>query len=86
MISIKECLDYSDLTEDEVSIVALREGLPFAIAAELACCLAQSANGIETLRYMLQEAIHDASRCHQADTLKIARRAYKQFSASFPEP
>ena len=86
MISIKECLDYSDLTEDEVSIVALREDLPFATAAELACCLAQTAEGIEALRFLLQEAVHDATKYRQAGTLKIARRAYKQFSATFPEP
>ncbi len=86
MISIKECLDYSDLTDDEVSVVAWREDLPFAAAAQLACCLTQTPEGIATLRYLLQEAMRDAGRRHEADILNIARRACQQFATAFPEP
>lgn len=84
MISIKECLDYSDLTEDEVIVIAGLEHVPFASAAELACCLAQSEDGVEVLRYLLKNAISGAASCGDAEAQKIARRAYRQFIANHP--
>jgi hypothetical protein len=80
VISIKECLDYSDLTEDEVTVIAGLEHVPFATAAELACCLAQSDDGVEVLRCLLKDAANDG----RADAGKIARRAYRQFVANHP--
>jgi len=85
VISIKECLDYSDLTEDEVAVIAGLEHLPFATAAELACCLAQSDDGVEVLRHLLKNAISDAADRGHAEALKTARRAYRQFVANHPE-
>lgn len=84
MISIKECLDYSDLTEDEVTVIAGLEHVPFATAAELACCLAQSEDGVEVLRHLLKSAINDAGCCGHAEAKKTARRAYRQFVANHP--
>lgn len=80
VISIKECLDYSDLTEDEVTVIAGLEHVPFATAAELACCLAQSEDGVEVLRCLLKDAASDG----HAGAQKIARRAYRQFVANHP--
>ncbi|MBA3034271.1 MAG: hypothetical protein KKF85_14820 [Gammaproteobacteria bacterium] len=85
MISIKECLDYSDLTEDEVTIIAGLEHVPFATAAELACCLAQSEDGVEVLRELLKNAINDAKSGGHTTALRAARRAYRQFVANHPE-
>ncbi len=85
MISIKECLDYSDLTEDAVTVIAGLEHVPYAFAAELACCLAQSDDGVEVLRHLLKNAINDARNSGHAEALKTARRAYRQFVANHPE-
>lgn len=85
MISIKECLDYSDLTEDEVAAVADHEHLPYAMAAHLVCGLAQSPDGTEVLRCLLKNALCDAASCGHAETLRITRRAYAQFVANHPE-
>lgn len=85
MISIKDCLDYSDLTEDEVAAIAEHEHLPFATAAQMACCLAQSKDGAEVLRCLLKNAVCDAGSCGHAEALRVARRAYRQFVANHPE-
>lgn len=85
MISIKDCLDYSDLTEDEAAIVAEHEHLPYASAAELICCLAQSNDGTEVLRCLLKDCICDAARCGHAEALGLAKKAYAQFTANHPE-
>ncbi|MEW6164153.1 MAG: hypothetical protein AB1642_03735 [Pseudomonadota bacterium] len=85
MISIKDCIDYSDLTEDEVAVIAEHEHLPFAAAAQLACCLAQSQDGTEVLRCLLKNALCDAASCGHADALRTAERACTQFAANHPE-
>lgn len=84
MISIKECLDYSDLTEDEVATIAEHEHLPFACAAQLACGLAQSQDGTEVLRCLLKNAVCDAAKCGHARVLQTARDACQQFAANHP--
>lgn len=85
MISIKDCIDYSDLTEDEVTAIAEHEHLPYACAAQLACGLAQSQDGTEVLRCLLKDAVCDAASCSHAETLQTAQRAYAQFIANHPE-
>jgi len=85
MISIKECLDYSDLTEDEVATIAEHEHLPYASAAQLACGLAQSQDGTEVLRCLLKNAVCDAAKCGHAKALKTARDACQQFAANHSE-
>jgi hypothetical protein len=85
MISIHDCIDYSDLTEDEVAVIAEHEHMPFATAAQLACCLAQSEDGAQVLRCLLKNAVCDAESCGEKKTLLLARRALDQFSANHPE-
>lgn len=85
MISIKDCLDYSDLTEDEVAVIAEHEHLPYACAAQLACGLAQSQDGTEVLRCLLKNAVCDAKSCGHVEALRIAQSACAQFAANHPE-
>ena len=85
MISIKDCIDYSDLTEDEVTAIAEHEHLPYVSAAQLACCLAQSQDGTEVLRCLLKDAVCDAASCGHAEALRVAQRAYHQFTSNHPE-
>lgn len=85
MISIKDCLDYSDLTEDEVAAIAEHEHLPYVSAAQLACGLAQTEEGTEFLRCLLKNAVCDAESCTHAEVLRTAQRAYAQFIANHPE-
>lgn len=85
MISIKDCIDYSDLTEDEVAVIAEHEHLPYAAAAQLACCLAQTQDGTELLRCLLKNAVCDAATCGHTEALRVAKRAERQFAANHPK-
>lgn len=85
MISIKDCIDYSDLTEDEVAAIAEHEHLPYACAAQLACCLAQSQEGTELLRCLLKDAVCDAESCGHREALRQAQVAFEQFQRNHPE-
>ena len=54
MLSIRDCLDYCDLTEDEVALLAEHEGIPGCAAAQLICGLVQTPEGVALLtRYLL---------------------------------
>lgn len=85
MISIKDCLDYSDLTEEEVAVIAEHEHLPYPCAVEMACGLAQTGEGTELLRCLLKNAVGDASENERAEALQAAQRAYERFTADHPE-
>ncbi len=84
MISLKDCLDYSDLTEEEVAVIARHERLTYAYAVELACGLTQSHEGEALLRCLLKAAVRDARHDHDTATLRIARHALEQFDAAHP--
>ena len=85
MISLKDCLDYSDLTEEEVAVIAGHEHLPYPCIVEMACSLAQSKEGEDVLRCLLKDAVCDAKTAHHDEALKIARHALKQFAADHPK-
>lgn len=45
MLSIRDCLDYCDLTDEEVLLIAEHEDIPDAAAAQLCCGLVQTPEG-----------------------------------------
>jgi hypothetical protein len=85
MISLHECIEFSDLTDDEVAAIADHEHLPYASAAQIACGLAQSEEGTRVLRCLLTDALCDAEACGRKDRLQLARRALNQFCANHPQ-
>ena len=84
MLSLLDCIDYSDLTADEIEVIAVHEHVPFACALQMACCLAQSEEGTRRLRCLLKDAVCDARTCGNTDELKLARRALNQFVRAHP--
>ncbi len=82
MISLKDCLDYSDLTEEEVSVIAAHEHLPYPFVVEMACGLSQTREGELLLSGLLKAAVRDARHGHDAATLRTARHALEQFAAA----
>lgn len=72
MLSMKDCLDYCDLTEDEVLLIAEHEDIPDVAAAQLCCGLVQTAEGVLLLtQYM--ETLADRA-LQRGDTVR-ARKA-----------
>lgn len=80
MISLKDCLDYSDLTEEEVEVIAAHEHLPYPFAVEMACGLSQTYEGEGLILRLLKAAVRDARHDHDVVALKTAQHAVKQFS------
>ena len=84
MLSLRDCIDYCDLTEDEIEVIAAHEHLPFAGAVEMACCLTQSDEGNQQLTCMLRDAVCDAQACGKKEALDLARRALRAFTRAHP--
>lgn len=80
MLSIQDCLDYSDLTEEEVTLFAHHEHLPFPCAAQLACGLVQTDEGARIMCCILKDCVCEAETCGKRAAKATARHALKQFS------
>ncbi len=73
MLSIRDCLDYCDLTEDEVLLIAEHENIPDAAAAQVCCGLVQTPEGVMVLTKFMLELVERARAC--GDTRKAERAA-----------
>ena len=72
MLSIRDCLDYCDLTDDEVELIAEHEDIPDAAAAQLVCGLVQTPEGVVLLTRYMHELI---ARANLRGDIQKANRA-----------
>jgi len=61
MLSIRDCLDYCDLTDDEIDLIAEHEDIPDAAAAQLVCGMVQTPEGVLALTRYMQDLIERAN-------------------------
>lgn len=84
MLSIRDCLDYCDLTEDEVSLIAEHENVCDAAAAQIACGLVQTPEGVVLLTSFMEDLIDKATRAGHQDKADYARQICARFRADHP--
>lgn len=84
MLSLRDCLDYCDLTDDEVELFAEHEHLPREIAATLACGLVQTKDGVIAIDHCLTDMLEHAMRCGEFDKAEHVLHVYAQFRAAHP--
>ncbi len=84
MLSMKECLDYCDLIEDEVSVIAHHEHVSFPVAVQLACFLVQCKEGTDVVREILRNVASETPTRGNAETLELAERALEHFNTIHP--
>jgi hypothetical protein len=56
-LSIQDCIDMSDLTEEEILAIAEHENLPEMLAVELGSYLVHAPNGEKRIKRMIQDDI-----------------------------
>jgi len=82
MLTIKDCLDFSELTEDEVLAIAEHENLPEVVALELGNVLAQTAAGERLVEIMIVDNIVAAQKAgnlrHAAELKLVLQRFIAQ--------
>jgi len=86
MLSIRDCLDYCDLTDDEIELIAEHEGIPDVAAAQMACGLVQTPEGTLLLTRCIEDLLERAKRDGQKDKLRRARAVYQRFITDHPVP
>lgn len=86
MLSLRDCLDYSDLTDEEVEIIAEHEDVPDAVAAQWACALVQTPEGAAIIHRWLQDSIERALSAGHPDRANEIRRVLGTFDACHPCP
>ena len=84
MFSIRDCLDYCDLTDDEIALIAEHEDIPDVAAAQMACGLVQTREGTLLLTRCMLELVEQAERSGQRDKLARARAAFERFVIDHP--
>lgn len=84
MLSIRDCLDYCDITDDEVALVAEHEGIPDAAAAQVVCGLVQTPEGVLLLTNFMLELVERASVRGDEDKAAKARSVCARFMADHP--
>lgn len=84
MLSIRDCLDYCDLTDEDVAIIAEHHDIPEAAAAQIACGLVQTREGTLMLTQFMLDLVDHAEECGDGIRAKRFRDACARFIASHP--
>lgn len=86
MLSIRDCLDYCDLTDEDVAIIAEHHDIPDAAAAQIACGLVQTPEGTLMLTQFMCDLIEEAERRGDRANAHRFRTACARFIAAHPLP
>lgn len=84
MLSLRDCLDYCDLTDDEVELFAEHEHLPREVAATLACSLVQTELGTGQLDLCLATMVDEAMHRGLFAKAEHVLHVYAHFRAAHP--
>lgn len=85
MLTLEDCIELCDLTEDEVDAIAEHEHIPTIIAAELGNYLCHSPDGVPMLRRMILDDIETARKAgHFEHELKL-RLVLRHFIQTHPD-
>ena len=84
MLSIRDCLDYCDITDDEVALVAEHEGIPDAAAAQVVCGLVQTPEGVLLLTNFMLDLVERANERGDQEKAAKAKSVCARFMADHP--
>ncbi len=79
MLSLRDCLDHSNLSELEVGVLADYAGMPTMLAATLAGAMLQSEGGADLFLRILRDAEEQAAQKLDMDKRERTRAAIAQF-------
>lgn len=85
MLSYIDCVDLSELTEDEIEAIAEHEHLPEIVAAELGNYLVHTPEGVPMIRRIILDDIDQARRRNDTERLLHLKLVLKHFVETHPE-
>ena len=84
MLTIQDCLDLCELTEDEVLAIAEHENLPEVVALALGNALAQTAAGEQLVESMIADDIVAAQKSGNLRHAAALKLVLQRFIAQHP--
>lgn len=84
MLCLEDCLDFCDLTADEVDAIAEHEHIPTIVAAELGCTLLKTDNGLARLHVMMLDDIQLALQHGHLSHAHELADTYRHFRSNHP--
>lgn len=84
MLTLQDCLDYCDLTDEEVSLFAEHEHIPQEIAVPLACGLVQTDTGVQLISSCMTDLVQEAVSRGRLDRAEHVLHVYAQFRSAHP--
>jgi len=84
MLSLKDCLDFCDMEQEEISAIAQHEHIPVIVAAELCDSLLHTEEGVRDLHSMLLDNIATALEHGEVERANELSRTYQHFQTSHP--
>lgn len=81
MLSLRDCLDYCDLTDEDVALIAQHESIPKVAAAQILCGMVQTPEGVLLLSHYFEELEARAHRAGRLDQAARTRQACARIKA-----
>ncbi len=86
MLTLQDCIELSELTEDEILAIAEHEHVPEMVALELGNYLVHSESGERRIKRMIADDIKDARTRGDLKHAATLRMALKHFVEAHTHP
>lgn len=86
MLSMQDILDYCDLNDDVIEVIADHTGVPMIVAAEMSEALLCSPEGVCRLHMMLVECMKEALAQQHNERVLELMEVYEHLRRSHPLP
>ena len=84
MLCLEDCLDFSELDNDEVEAIAEHEHIPLICAAELGCELLKTPVGVMQLHTMVLDDFNNALEHGHIEHANELARTYQHLRDTHP--
>ena len=81
MLTLQDCIELSDLSEDEILAIAEHEHLPEMVAVEMGCYLCHTPAGDKRIRRMIADDIQHARDRGDVRHAALLRTVLKHYLA-----
>ena len=84
MLTLKDCVDMSDLSDSEVAAIAEHEHVPEIVAAEIGCTLVHTSAGCTVLKRNIRENLVHAKALHMDEKARQLALLLRRFDGTHP--
>ena len=83
-MTLKDCIDMSDLSDAEIAAIAEHEHVPEIVAAEIGCKLVHTSAGCTVLKRYFRENLTHAKAHHMDEKAKELALLLRRFDGAHP--